>query len=236
MADIKQIKVGNTIYDIKQEGILVDHQGEENGEYIIVGANATFTDLYDTLGDNYTGIIRNNGDYTNHLNGSIKFDYDSDGEIFVEYIGTIPNQSGNGANLGKITCLLDAGDGSNWDSSLKYLIDGNNSEGQPIEGRQVLSSVDDMLLRGCGIGGPDYNDSFRGSAVEPPTQMSLGWASHSEGENALALSDGDHAEGYGEVIGTVTAGYISSTNLIGVTSDISFVSVGDIIVHPQDGT
>lgn len=45
MADIKQIKVGNTIYDIKQEGILVDHQGYDNKEYIIVGADTTFTDL-----------------------------------------------------------------------------------------------------------------------------------------------------------------------------------------------
>ena len=235
MADIKQIKVGNTVYDIKQEGVLVDSQGQENGEYIIVSADATFAELYDgILEDKYTGVVRNNNDYTSHLNGSIKFDHDSDGEIFVEYIGTIPNQSGDGSNMGKITCLLDIGSGSNWDLSLKYLIDGNNSAGQPIEGRQVLSSVDDMLLRACGIGGPDYNDCFRGSAIGPVVELPLGWASHSEGDNALALGGGSHAEGFGEDVGSVTAAYISSTNLIGAGSDVSFIVPGDVIVHPQD--
>lgn len=129
--------------------------------------------------------------------------------------------------------MLDVGDGSNWDLSLKYLIDGNNSDGEPIEGRQVLSSVDDMLLRGCGIGGPDYNDCFRGSAVTPIVELPLGWASHSEGESALGLGGASHAEGYGEDVGAITAQYIG-TGLIGTGDDVNFILPGDVIIHDGD--
>jgi hypothetical protein len=90
-----------------------------------------------------------------------------------------------------------------------------------------------MLLRGCGIGGPDYNDCFRGSAVTPIVELPLGWASHSEGDNALGLGVASHAEGYGEDVDTITAVYIG-TGMIGVGDDINFISPGDIIIHEGD--